>query len=493
MRHDGRLGRPAHASYNPRMRPTSPAPSPVTPNPTAALSPITALSPLDGRYAGRLGSLRPYMSEQGYMHRRVQVEIAWFIALSDAGFEEFKPLSPGARTYLLGLVKNFSEADGLAIKDIEKVTNHDVKAVEYWIKSKFEARPELQKSAEFVHFACTSEDINNTSHALQLKGGRDAVLLPALDSVINKLRDMAHAFAEVPMLSRTHGQTASPTTVGKEIANVVVRLSAARDKIAGVKLMGKMNGAVGNYNAHLSAWPDFDWEAFSQNVIETPEPLGLGLTFQPYSIQIEPHDYMAELFDAVARTNTILIDLSRDIWGYVSLGYFKQRLKAGEIGSSTMPHKVNPIDFENAEGNLGLANALLKHLSEKLPISRWQRDLTDSTVLRNMGVALGYAVLAYHALGVGLGKLEINEEALAEDLDASWEVLAEPIQTVMRRYGVVGAYEKLKEVTRGKTVTAEALHGLIHSLEIPQAEKDRLLAMTPGSYTGKAAELARRI
>jgi adenylosuccinate lyase len=493
MRHDGRLGRPAHASYNPRMRPTSPAPSPVTPNPAAALSPITALSPLDGRYAGRLGSLRPYMSEQGYMHRRVQVEIAWFIALSDAGFEEFKPLSPGARTYLLGLVKNFSEADGLAIKDIEKVTNHDVKAVEYWIKSKFEARPELQKSAEFVHFACTSEDINNTSHALQLKGGRDAVLLPALDSVINKLRDMAHAFAEVPMLSRTHGQTASPTTVGKEIANVVVRLSAARDKIAGVKLMGKMNGAVGNYNAHLSAWPDFDWEAFSQNVIETPEPLGLGLTFQPYSIQIEPHDYMAELFDAVARTNTILIDLSRDIWGYVSLGYFKQRLKAGEIGSSTMPHKVNPIDFENAEGNLGLANALLKHLSEKLPISRWQRDLTDSTVLRNMGVALGYAVLAYHALGVGLGKLEINEEALAEDLDASWEVLAEPIQTVMRRYGVVGAYEKLKEVTRGKTVTAEALHGLIHSLEIPQAEKDRLLAMTPGSYTGKAAELARRI
>jgi adenylosuccinate lyase len=475
------------------MRPTSPAPSTITPNPAAALSPISALSPLDGRYAGRLASLRPYMSELGYMHRRVQVEIAWFIALSDAGFEELKPLSPGARTYLLGLVKNFSEADGLAIKDIEKVTNHDVKAVEYWIKSKFEARPELQKSAEFVHFACTSEDINNTSHALQLKGGRDAVLLPALDSVINKLREMAHAFAAVPMLSRTHGQTASPTTVGKEIANVVVRLSTARDKIASVKLMGKMNGAVGNYNAHLSAWPDFDWEAFSKNVIETPEPLGLGLTFQSYSIQIEPHDYMAELFDAVARTNTILIDLSRDIWGYVSLGYFKQRLKAGEIGSSTMPHKVNPIDFENAEGNLGLANALLKHLSEKLPISRWQRDLTDSTVLRNMGVALGYAVLAYHALGVGLGKLEINEEALAEDLDASWEVLAEPIQTVMRRYGVVGAYEKLKEVTRGKTVTAEALHGLIHSLEIPQAEKDRLLAMTPGSYTGKAAELARRI
>ncbi|MDG5975910.1 adenylosuccinate lyase [Hydrogenophaga taeniospiralis CCUG 15921] len=474
------------------MRPTTPAPTVHSPAASQALTPVSALSPLDGRYAGRLASLRPFMSEQGYMHRRVQVEIAWFIALSDAGFDEFKPLSPGARTYLLGLVKNFSEADAVAIKDIEKTTNHDVKAVEYWIKSKFDARPELEKAAEFVHFACTSEDINNTSHALQLKGGRDTVLLPALDGVIARLREMAHAFAAVPMLSRTHGQTASPTTVGKELANVVVRLAAAREKIASVKLMGKMNGAVGNYNAHLSAWPDFDWEAFSRNVIEQPEPLGLGLSFQPYSIQIEPHDYMAELFDAIARTNTILIDLARDIWGYVSVGYFKQRLKAGEIGSSTMPHKVNPIDFENAEGNLGLANALLKHLSEKLPISRWQRDLTDSTVLRNMGVALGYAVLAYHSLGVGLGKLELNEEALAADLDASWEVLAEPIQTVMRRFGVQGAYEKLKEVTRGKTVTAEALHALIRSLEIPQPEKDRLLAMTPGSYIGKAEELARR-
>lgn len=459
---------------------------------SADLSPITALSPLDGRYAGRLAPLRPFMSELGYMHRRVQVEVAWFIALSDAGFDEFKPLSPGARTYLLGLVKNFSETDGEAIKAIEKTTNHDVKAVEYWIKSKFEARPELERAAEFVHFACTSEDINNTSHALQLKGAREQVLLPALDTVIDKLREMAHGFAAVPMLSRTHGQTASPTTVGKELANVVVRLSAARERIAGVKLLGKMNGAVGNYNAHLAAWPDFDWEAFSRKVVETPEPLGLGLTFQPYSIQIEPHDYMAELFDAVARTNTILVDIARDIWGYVSLGYFKQKLKAGEIGSSTMPHKVNPIDFENAEGNLGLANALLRHLSEKLPVSRWQRDLTDSTVLRNMGVALGYAVLAYHALGVGLGKLELNEEALAADLDGSWEVLAEPIQTVMRRFGVSGAYEKLKEVTRGKTVTAEAMHALIRSLEIPQAEKDRLLAMTPASYTGKATELAKR-
>ncbi len=456
-------------------------------------STLSALSPLDGRYAGKLSQLRPLMSEQGYMHRRVQVEVAWLIALSDAGFAEFKPLSPGARTYLLGLVKNFSEADAGAVKEIEKTTNHDVKAVEYWIKSKFEARPELIAISEFVHFACTSEDINNTSHALQLKAAREQVILPALDALLAKLRAMAHAHAEVAMLSRTHGQTASPTTVGKEIANVAVRLAAAREKIAAIRLLGKMNGAVGNYNAHLAAWPEFDWEAFARKVVETPAPLGLGLTFQPYSIQIEPHDYMAELFDALARANTILIDLSRDIWGYVSLGYFRQRLKDGEIGSSTMPHKVNPIDFENAEGNLGLANALLKHLSEKLPISRWQRDLTDSTVLRNMGVALGYAVLAWASLLAGLNKLEINAEALAADLDRSWEVLAEPIQTVMRRYGVQGAYEKLKDITRGKTVTAEALRGLIRSLAIPDAEKERLLALTPASYIGKAAELARRV
>ena len=456
-------------------------------------STISALSPLDGRYAPKLANLRPIMSEQGYMQRRVQVEVAWFIALSDAGFAEFKPLSPGARTYLTGLVKNFTETDGRAIKEIEKTTNHDVKAVEYWIKSKFEARPELQKAAEFVHFACTSEDINNTSHALQLKSGREAVLLPALDAVIAKLRDMAGRFADVPMLSRTHGQTASPTTVGKEIANVVMRLNAARAKIADIKLMAKMNGAVGNYNAHLSAWPEFDWEAFSRKVIETPEPLGLGLTFQPYSIQIEPHDYMAELFDAVARTNTILIDWSRDVWGYVSLGYFKQKLKAGEVGSSTMPHKVNPIDFENAEGNLGLANALLKHLSEKLPISRWQRDLTDSTVLRNMGVALGYAVLAYQSLSTGLGKLEINEAAIAKDLDASWEVMAEPVQTVMRRFGLPEPYEQLKKFTRGEPMTRELMQGFITKLEIPASDKERLLAMTPGSYTGMAAALARRI
>ena len=436
------------------------------------------------------------------MHRRVQVEITWFVALSEAGFQEFAPLSPDDRAFLLSLVQQFSAADAEAIKAIEKTTNHDVKAVEYWIKSKFAGRPALEAAAEFVHFACTSEDINNTSHALQLKAAREQVMLPAIDQILATLRHMSQTYARVPMLSRTHGQTASPTTVGKEVANVLVRLTAARERIANVKLQAKMNGAVGNYNAHLSAWPEFDWEAFSQRVIESPEPgaevpasgqpWGLGVSFQPFSIQIEPHDYMAELFDAVARLNTILIDWSRDVWGYVSLGYFKQKLKEGEIGSSTMPHKVNPIDFENAEGNLGLANALLRHLAEKLPISRWQRDLTDSTVLRNMGVALGYSLLAYHSLSAGLGKLELNQEALAEDLDRAWEVLAEPIQTVMRRYGVQGAYEKLKAVTRGKTVQAEDLHQLIRSLEIPQAEKDRLLAMTPASYVGKAAELAQR-
>ena len=479
----------------------------------SALSALTALSPLDGRYAAKLANLRPLMSEFGYMQRRVQVEITWFVALSDAGFAEFKPLSSEARAYLVDIMTNFSEADAQAIKDIEKVTNHDVKAVEYWlsgyhggvgeekqwIKGKFDTLPELHDMRGFIHFACTSEDINNTSHALQLKGARDQVILPAIDGIIAKLREMAHSFAAVPMLSRTHGQTASPTTVGKEVANVLVRLVKARENIAKINLMAKMNGAVGNYNAHLSAWPEFDWEAFSQGVVEREEPVsgsnapfGLGLTFQPYSIQIEPHDYMAELYDAVARANTILIDWSRDVWGYVSLGYFKQRLKAGEIGSSTMPHKVNPIDFENAEGNLGLANALLRHLSEKLPISRWQRDLTDSTVLRNMGVALGYAALAYSSLMVGLNKLELNEQALADDLDSAWEVLAEPIQTVMRRYGVQGAYEKLKEATRGNIVTAADLHKLIASLDIPEAEKTRLLAMTPASYVGKAAELAKR-
>ena len=457
------------------------------------LTPLTAISPLDGRYAAKLKPLRASMGEYGYMRARVQVEVAWFIALSRAGMAQFVPLSDQAQAFLLGLVQNFSPADASAIKQFEKTTNHDVKAVEYWIKSKFADQPELQAASEFVHFACTSEDINNTSHALQLKACRNDVLLPGLDGLCATLREMAHRFAAVPMLSRTHGQTASPTTVGKEIGNVLVRLEKARAAIAAVPLMAKMNGAVGNYNAHISAAPEIDWEAFSRAVVESPDPLGLGLTFQPYSIQIEPHDYMAELFDAVARSNTILIDLARDMWGYISLGYFKQKLKDGEIGSSTMPHKVNPIDFENAEGNLGLANALLRHLSEKLPISRWQRDLTDSTVLRNMGVALGYAVLAHQSLATGLGKLLLNEERLAEDLNAAWEVLAEPIQTVMRRYGVAGAYEKLKAATRGQTVQAADLHALIAGLDIPQAEKDRLLALTPATYTGKAQELAQRV
>lgn len=453
------------------------------------LSPLSALSPLDGRYAPKLAALRPLLSEFGLMHRRVQVEVEWFVALSDAGLPELPPLSPAARERLRGLVDAFSEADAQAIKDIEKTTNHDVKAVEYWLKSKFEGHTELQSAGEFVHFACTSEDINNTSHALMLTAAREQVLLPALDGLLATLRGLARDLAELPMLSRTHGQTASPTTVGKEIANVAHRLATARERIAAVKPLAKMNGAVGNYNAHLSAYPDVDWEAFSRGVVEGP----LGLAFNPYTIQIEPHDWMAELFDAVTRANTILIDWSRDAWGYISLGYFKQRLKAGEIGSSTMPHKVNPIDFENAEGNLGLANALLTHLSQKLPISRWQRDLTDSTVLRNMGVALGYAVLAYDALGRGLGKLEVNEPALAADLDEAWEVLAEPIQTVMRRHGLPQPYERLKELTRGKAITRESIRAFIDGLELPEAEKQRLLAMTPGHYTGKAAELARRL
>ena len=453
------------------------------------LSALSALSPLDGRYASRMAALRPLLSEFGLMHRRVQVEIEWFIALSDAGLAELQPLPTASREFLRALVANFSEADAQAIKDIEKTTNHDVKAVEYWIKKQFAGKPELEKAGEFVHFACTSEDINNTSHGLMLKAARDEVILPALDRVIGKLGDMAKTMAANPMLSRTHGQTASPTTVGKEIANVVARLRRARTVIAEVKLLAKMNGAVGNYNAHLSAYPEQDWESFSQSVIEKQ----LGLTFNPYTIQIEPHDYMAELFDAVTRANTILVDWSRDVWGYVSLGYFKQKTKAGEIGSSTMPHKVNPIDFENAEGNFGLANAVLTHLSQKLPISRWQRDLTDSTVLRNMGVALGYALLGYDSLSKGLDKLELNQDALDADLDSSWEVLAEPIQTVMRRYALPNPYERLKELTRGKTITRESIQQFIQGLELPEAEKQRLLGMTPGNYTGKAEELAKRI
>ena len=452
-------------------------------------SSITALSPLDGRYAAKVAALRPLLSEYGLMHRRVQVEVEWFMALSDAGFAEFKPLSSAARALLDGLVQRFSEADALAIKEIERTTNHDVKAVEYWLKARFAGHAELLAAQEFVHFACTSEDINNTSHGLMLQAAREQVLLPALDRIVAQLTEMAHAQAEVAMLSRTHGQTASPTTLGKEVANVAARLATARARIASVALLAKMNGAVGNYNAHLAAFPDFDWEGFARRVVEDR----LGLKFNAYTIQIEPHDALAELFDALARCNTILIDWSRDVWGYVSLGYFKQRLAKGEIGSSTMPHKVNPIDFENAEGNFGLANALLSHMSQKLPISRWQRDLTDSTVLRNMGVALGHALLGYDSLSRGLDKLEVNPQALADDLDAAWEVLAEPVQTVMRRYQVPQAYERLKEITRGKGITRDALHAFIATLEIPQTERDRLLAMTPASYTGRAAALARRL
>ncbi len=453
------------------------------------LSPLTALSPLDGRYAGRVAALRPLLSEFGLMHRRVQVEVEWLIALSDAGMPQLPPLSEASRGLLRSLVVRFGEADAQAIKDIERTTNHDVKAVEYWIKSRFGLSQELRTASEFVHFACTSEDINNTSHALMLKAAREQVLLPAIDALLARLRAMARTHAELPMLSRTHGQTASPTTVGKEVANVAARLATARARIAEVQLLGKMNGAVGNYNAHLAAWPDFDWEAFSRHVVE--QQLGLG--FNAYTIQIEPHDYMAELFDAVARCNTILFDWSRDVWGYVSLGYFKQKTKPGEIGSSTMPHKVNPIDFENAEGNYGLANALLAHLSHKLPVSRWQRDLTDSTVLRNMGVALGYALLGHDSLLRGLDKLEVDELRLRADLDDAWEVMAEPIQTVMRRYGLPNPYEQLKTLTRGQAIDADTIRSFVRGLALPPAERERLLAMVPSGYTGKAAELARRV
>ena len=456
---------------------------------TASSSTLSALSPLDGRYAAKTDKLRPILSEAGFMHHRVKVEIAWLQALSQAGFAELKPFSADASALLDKLAADFSDADAARIKEIEAVTNHDVKAVEYWLKEQVKDVPELVAASEFIHFACTSEDINNTSHGMMLKAARDGVLLPSLQAVIARLTEIAHTNADLPMLSRTHGQTASPTTLGKEFANVVARLQRAVKRIADVEILGKMNGAVGNYNAHLSAYPGFDWPAFSKNVIEQR----LGLTFNPYTIQIEPHDYMAELFDAISRTNTILLDLNRDIWTYVSLGYFKQKLKAGEIGSSTMPHKVNPIDFENSEGNLGLANAVLRHMADKLPVSRMQRDLTDSTVLRNIGVGFGYALLAYDSCLRGLNKLEVNPARLAQDLDANWEVLAEPVQTVMRRYGIENPYEQLKELTRGKGITRDALQEFIGKLAIPQDAKDLLLAMTPANYTGLAAQLAKAI
>jgi adenylosuccinate lyase len=456
---------------------------------TETLNALTALSPLDGRYATKTAALREWLSEAAFMRHRVKVEIHWLIALSQAGLAEVPRFSAASEQFLLDLAQRFSTQDAARIKDIERVTNHDVKAVEYWLKEAVKGQPELERASEFIHFACTSEDINNTSHGMMLKGAREHVMLPALRALRDKLVALAHQYAEQSMLSRTHGQPASPTTLGKELANVAARLSRAIERIAAVELLGKMNGAVGNFNAHLSAYPDLDWEAFSREVVETR----LGLAFNPYTIQIEPHDYMAELFDAVSRANIVLLDLNRDIWGYISVGYFKQRTKAGEIGSSTMPHKVNPIDFENSEGNLGLANAMLRHLADKLPVSRWQRDLTDSTVLRNIGVAFGYSLLAYDSCLRGLDKLELNARRLDEDLDDCWEVLAEPVQTVMRRYGIENPYEQLKELTRGKGITREALQKFVGGLAIPDDAKARLMAMTPASYVGQAVALAKRI
>ncbi len=454
-----------------------------------SLTTLNALSPLDGRYQTKLDALRPYFSEYALIKHRAWVEVEWLKALAAASeLTEIAAFSPATIKELDAAIANFSESDAAQVKAIEARTNHDVKALEYWLKDKFEANPEINKASEFIHFACTSEDINNLSHGLMLKTARDEVMLPFLANLMARLRELATQLADQPMLSRTHGQTASPSTMGKELANVLYRLQRQEKQLKNNEILGKINGAVGNFNAHLAAYPDFDWEQFAERFVRS-----LGLTYNPMTIQIEPHDYMAELYDSFARINTILIDLNRDIWGYISVGYFKQKVKAGEIGSSTMPHKVNPIDFENSEGNLGMANALLRHMAEKLPISRWQRDLTDSTVLRNMGVAFGYTLLAYDACLRGLNKLEINPEKLAQDLDASWEVLAEPIQTVMRRYGIANPYEQLKELTRGKGgINQASLHAFIEDLAIPASAKQDLLAMTPASYIGKAVALAKR-
>ena len=452
-------------------------------------TPLTALSPLDGRYASKVEGLRPHFSEYGLIRNRVRVEIEWLKALAaEPAIAEAAAFSAATIAELDAVIANFSVTDAEAVKEIEATTNHDVKAMEYWLKKRFAANAEVMKVTEFIHFGCTSEDINNVSHALMLQEAREAVLLPAFDKVLDRFVALAHQHADAPMLSRTHGQTASPTTLGKEMANIAYRLRRARKAMAAVDMTAKFNGAVGNYNAHLSAYPDFDWAAFNQRFIES-----LGLVFNPYTIQIEPHDSMAELYDAVGRGNTMLIDACRDIWMYISLGYFKQKLKAGEVGSSTMPHKVNPIDFENAEGNFGIANAVLRHFSEKLPISRMQRDLTDSTVLRNMGIGLGHTVLGLESCLRGLNKLEADPAKLAADLDASWEVLAEPIQTVMRRFAVPNPYEQLKALTRGTGITREALQEFVKTLAIPEEHKQRLLAMTPGSYIGEAAALAKKI
>lgn len=453
------------------------------------LTPLNALSPLDGRYQSKVDPLRAYFSEYALIKHRALVEVEWLKALAALPeIVEVKPFSKETIKELDDAIANFGEADASQVKTIEARTNHDVKALEYWLKEKFDGNPEIKKASEFIHFACTSEDINNLSHALMLKGARNGVMLPFLNNLMTRMTELAQQLADQPMLSRTHGQTASPTTMGKEFANVVYRLQRQQKQLVANEILGKINGAVGNFNAHLSAYPNVDWEKFAKQFVEN-----LGLTYNPMTIQIEPHDYMAELYDNLARINTILIDVNRDIWGYVSVGYFKQKLKPGEVGSSTMPHKVNPIDFENSEGNLGLANAILRHLAEKLPISRWQRDLTDSTVLRNMGVAFGYTLLGYDSCLRGLNKLEINPVKLADDLDNSWEVLAEPIQTVMRRYGYENPYDTLKEYTRGKAISKESLQTLISELKIPAEAKQYLMNLTPATYIGKATALVSNI
>ncbi len=453
------------------------------------LSALTALSPVDGRYASKTSAYRQFFSEYGLIKHRVLVEVRWLQALANhSEITEVAPFSADANLVLESILDNFSEDDAQRVKEIERTTNHDVKAVEYYLKEKISDNDELNTVSEFIHFACTSEDINNLSYALMLKGGREEALLPEIDQLIASLKGLAGEYAEIPLLCRTHGQPASPSTLGKEMANVVYRLQRQRKQIAEVELLGKINGAVGNYNAHLSAYPKLDWEKFAKDFVES-----LGLTWNPYTIQIEPHDYIAELFDAVSRHNTIIIDFCRDIWSYISIGYFKQKVIAGEVGSSTMPHKVNPIDFENAEGNMGMANAMMAHLSQKLPISRWQRDLTDSTVLRTLGVGLGHTSIAIQSTLKGISKLEVNEAAIAADLDRNWEVLAEPVQTVMRRYGIEKPYEKLKELTRGQRINAEIMATFIESLEIPRDAKDLLLDMTPASYIGNAIEQAKKI
>ena len=454
------------------------------------LTSLTAVSPVDGRYGSRTSALRPIFSEYGLIRNRVLVEVRWLQRLAaHAGVTEVAPFSDTANAALNELAENFQLEHAERVKEFERTTNHDVKAVEYLLKEQAQKLPELAKVTEFIHFACTSEDINNLSHALMLREGRDDVLLPLMRKLAESLRALSVEFADVPMLSRTHGQPASPTTLGKEFANVVYRLERQIAQTAAIPLLGKINGAVGNYNAHISAYPEIDWEANARDFIEGD----LGLTFNPYTTQIEPHDYIAELFDAVARFNTILIDFDRDVWGYISLGYFKQKTVAGEIGSSTMPHKVNPIDFENSEGNLGIANAIFQHLASKLPISRWQRDLTDSTVLRNLGVGMAHSVIAYEATLKGVSKLELNAAKIAEDLDNCWEVLAEPVQTVMRRYGIENPYEKLKDITRGKGISAEALQTFIETLDLPEEAKVQLRALTPANYIGNAGAQAKRV